>query len=101
MSLVSIGIFVVVLLIVLLTLWSAIHTVQEGDVEIVLVFGEAQGILEPGLNIVPPFVSATYRIDLQTMQYETSHVRRAIPSEFRDEVERITADRANAAEAQA
>ena len=85
-------------LVFLLALRSAYHKVPEGDVEILLVFGEPREILEPRLYFVPPFVSATYPIDLQTMQYVTPHGRRSIPPEFRDRVETIATDRANADE---
>lgn len=77
----------------LLALWSSYHRVPKGEVEILLVFGEGRDILESGPYFVPPFVSATYSVNLQTMQYESSHGCRSIPAEFRGEVELIAADR--------
>lgn len=93
------ALFVALTVIILTALWSSVHRIPEGDLEILLVLGEEQQILEPGLYITPPLVSETYPIDFQTMQYETGHGRRSIPSELRDEAEMIAADQAKVAEA--
>lgn len=100
-SMVQVAIIIVAALpaVFLLALWSSFHTVREGDVEVLLVFGEVRQVLEPGRYFIPPFVSATYRVDFQTMQYETPRGRRLVPSAFREEVERIAMNRANAEEA--
>ncbi len=93
------ALFVALTVIILTALWSSVHRVSEGDLEILLVLGEERQVLEPGLYITPPFVSKTCPIDFQTMQYVTDHGRRSIPSELRDEAEMIAADQAKAAEA--
>lgn len=75
-----------VLIVLLAALASAITIVQQGDQRALFVFGEFQDVLEPGLNIVPPFVSRTepistdqtVRIDLddvETADGSTSSVR--------------------------
>lgn len=81
-----------VLTIIGATVWSAVHRVPDGDVRILLVLGEERQILEPGLYFIPPFVSATYPIDARTMQYETPHGSRSIPSDLREDVPREPAN---------
>lgn len=84
----------VAVLVSLIAIWDSVHAVADGDVEVLVVFGEVRQVLEPGVYFVPPFVSATYPVDLETMQYETSRGRASVPAEFRDRLELIRSDRA-------
>ena len=84
---VTLGVLLLVLSTFAVTVRSSLHTVREGTIEILFVFGEVEAILEPGLNLVPPFVSSSYPIDLRTMQYETPEGSKPIPPNYHDEVE--------------
>ncbi|MFC6726030.1 SPFH domain-containing protein, partial [Halobium palmae] len=46
--------------------YSAVEIVQAYEKRALTVFGSYRGLLDPGLNFVPPFVSKTYRFDLRT-----------------------------------
>ncbi|MFC4359742.1 SPFH domain-containing protein [Halobium salinum] len=46
--------------------FSAVEIVQAYEKRALTVFGDYRGLLGPGLNFVPPFVSKTYRFDLRT-----------------------------------
>ncbi|WP_424007403.1 SPFH domain-containing protein [Haloferax denitrificans] len=46
--------------------YDAVEIVQAYEKRTLTVFGDYKGILEPGLNVVPPFVSKTYRFDMRT-----------------------------------
>ncbi|MEF8824728.1 MAG: SPFH domain-containing protein [Halapricum sp.] len=59
-----VGLFVLVLAIV--TVWQTVRFVDAYDKQALTVFGEYRGLLEPGINFVPPFVSRTYRFDMRT-----------------------------------
>ncbi len=59
-----VGLFVLVLAVV--TVWSAVQFVDAYDKQVLTVFGEYRGVLEPGINFIPPFVSRTYRFDMRT-----------------------------------
>ena len=83
---------IIVLVTVIATVYSSLLIVEEGEVKAVLVFGEMEAVLEPGLNFVPPFVSKTYPIDPRTMTIDKGSDRVAVPSEFEDDV-RAAADR--------
>ncbi|QLG28349.1 phosphoesterase [Halorarum halophilum] len=52
---------------VLATAVSAVEIVQAYERRALTVFGGYRGLLDPGLHIVPPFVSRTYRFDLRTI----------------------------------
>ncbi len=56
----------VVLVLVLVTVWQIVEIVDAYDKAALTVFGEYRGLLEPGLNIVPPFVSRVYTFDMRT-----------------------------------
>jgi regulator of protease activity HflC (stomatin/prohibitin superfamily) len=45
---------------------SAVEIVDAYDKEALTVFGEYRGLLEPGINFIPPFVSRTYSFDMRT-----------------------------------
>ena len=59
-----VGLFVLVLAIV--TVWQMVRIVDAYDKEALTVFGEFRGLIEPGINFVPPFVSRTYPFDMRT-----------------------------------
>ncbi|MFD1687485.1 SPFH domain-containing protein [Halobellus litoreus] len=59
-----VGLFVLVLAIV--TVWQMVRIVDAYDKEALTVFGEYRGLIEPGINFVPPFVSRTYTFDMRT-----------------------------------
>ena len=48
------------------TVASAVEIVEAYEQRALTVFGEYRELLKPGLNIVPPFVSRTYRFDMRT-----------------------------------
>jgi len=50
----------------IVTVWQMVRIVDAYDKEALTVFGEYRGLLEPGINFVPPFVSRTYRFDMRT-----------------------------------
>ncbi|APW98641.1 phosphoesterase [Halobiforma lacisalsi AJ5] len=55
-----------VLVVVLATVWSMVEIVDAYNRGALTVFGEYRKLLEPGLNIVPPFVSRVYTFDMRT-----------------------------------
>ncbi|WP_251330289.1 SPFH domain-containing protein [Haloplanus pelagicus] len=59
-----VGLFVLVLAIV--TVSQMVRFVDAYDKQALTVFGEYRGLLEPGINFVPPFVSRTYTFDMRT-----------------------------------
>ena len=48
------------------TVASAVEIVEAYEKRALTVFGEFRTLLEPGLNLVPPFVSRTYAFDMRT-----------------------------------
>ena len=48
------------------TLFSAVEIVDAYEKRALTVFGEYRSLLEPGLNLIPPFVSRTYAFDVRT-----------------------------------
>lgn len=76
----------VVLVLAAVTAYRSLRIVEEGALEALLVFGQMEAVLRPGLNIVPPFVSQTYPIDPETMTMRTDVGRTEVPAEYRDEV---------------
>ncbi|MEY7851471.1 SPFH domain-containing protein [Natrarchaeobius sp. A-rgal3] len=54
------------LVVVLAALLSAVEIVDAYEKRALTVFGEYRKLLEPGFNLVPPFVSNTYRFDMRT-----------------------------------
>ncbi|MWV41274.1 SPFH domain-containing protein [Natrialba sp. INN-245] len=51
---------------VVATVWSMIEIVDAYNRGALTVFGEYRKLLEPGLNVVPPFVSRVYTFDMRT-----------------------------------
>lgn len=45
---------------------SAVEIVQAYEQRVLTVFGEYRKLLDPGLHVIPPFVSATHRFDMRT-----------------------------------
>lgn len=77
------GVFLIVglvmLIITLVALSNAIEVVDPGDRRALFVFGEFRGVIEPGLNVVPPFVSRTEPVPsgLQTVEVVLEDVETA------------------------
>jgi regulator of protease activity HflC (stomatin/prohibitin superfamily) len=63
-TVVALGLLVALL--VLATVVSAVELVQAYEKRTLTVFGEYRKLLEPGFNVVPPFVSRTYSFDMRT-----------------------------------
>ncbi|AEH38890.1 SPFH domain-containing protein [Halopiger xanaduensis] len=55
-----------VLVLAVATVWSMVEIVDAYDRGALTVFGEYRKLLEPGLNVVPPFVSRVYTFDMRT-----------------------------------
>jgi len=56
----------VVLALAIAAVYSAVEIVDAYDKEALTIFGEYRKLLEPGLNVIPPFVSRTYAFDMRT-----------------------------------
>ncbi|RQG89943.1 SPFH/Band 7/PHB domain protein [Natrarchaeobius halalkaliphilus] len=54
------------LFLVIATVWSMVEIVDAYNRGALTVFGEYRKLLEPGLNVVPPFVSRVYTFDMRT-----------------------------------
>ena len=54
------------LVIVIAAVTSAVEIVEAYEKRALTVFGDYRELLEPGLHVVPPFVSRTYRFDMRT-----------------------------------
>ncbi|WP_418284369.1 SPFH domain-containing protein [Halorubrum sp. DTA46] len=63
-GLVSVGLLF--LLLVVVTLWQSFEIVDAYEKKTLTVFGEYRKLLEPGISIIPPFVSRTYPFDMRT-----------------------------------
>ncbi|WP_115865122.1 SPFH domain-containing protein [Halorussus litoreus] len=55
-----------VLVLAVITIWQSVEIVDATEKRALTVFGEYRKLLEPGINFVPPFVSATHRFDMRT-----------------------------------
>jgi regulator of protease activity HflC (stomatin/prohibitin superfamily) len=64
---------VLALLIAIVAVWQMVRIVDAYDKEALTVFGEYRGLLEPGINFVPPFVSRTYPFDMRTQTMDVPH----------------------------
>lgn len=60
------GVGVLALLLAALTVASAVEIVEAYEREALTVFGEYRRLLEPGVHLIPPFVSRTYPFDVRT-----------------------------------
>ena len=63
-GLVSVGLLF--LLLVVVTLWQSFEIVDAYEKKTLTVFGEYRKLLEPGISLIPPFVSRTYAFDMRT-----------------------------------
>ncbi|UIP00823.1 phosphoesterase [Halobaculum sp. CBA1158] len=54
------------LLVAIVAVYQAIVIVDAYEKKALTVFGEYRKLLEPGINVVPPFVSRTYTFDMRT-----------------------------------
>ncbi|AUX09617.1 membrane protease subunit, stomatin/prohibitin [Halalkaliarchaeum desulfuricum] len=54
------------LLLVIIVVWQSVEIVDAYEKKALTVFGEYRKLLEPGFNIIPPFVSRTYPFDMRT-----------------------------------
>ncbi len=54
------------LLLVVVAVWQSVEIVDAYEKKTLTVFGEYRQLLEPGINIIPPFVSRTYPFDMRT-----------------------------------
>ncbi|TKX78467.1 SPFH/Band 7/PHB domain protein [Halorubrum sp. SD626R] len=63
-GLVSVGLLF--LLLAIITLWQSVEIVDAYEKKTLTVFGEYRKLLEPGINLIPPFVSRTYPFDMRT-----------------------------------
>ncbi|ELZ25774.1 hypothetical protein C475_09954 [Halosimplex carlsbadense 2-9-1] len=54
------------LLIAIAAVYSAVEIVEAYEKEALTVFGEYRKLLEPGIHVIPPFVSRTYPFDMRT-----------------------------------
>ncbi|MGM0590983.1 MAG: SPFH domain-containing protein [Halobacteriota archaeon] len=52
------------------TVYSAVEVVEAYQKRALTVFGGYRGLLEPGLHVVPPFVSRTYTFDMRTQTFD-------------------------------
>ncbi|WP_245626093.1 SPFH domain-containing protein [Haloparvum sedimenti] len=58
------------LLLAALTVASAVEIVEAYEREALTVFGEYRRLLEPGVHLIPPFVSRTYPFDVRTQTFD-------------------------------
>jgi len=61
-----VGVGLLALLLVVVTLWQSFEIVDAYEKKTLTVFGEYRKLLEPGINLIPPFVSRTYPFDMRT-----------------------------------
>ncbi|ELZ48245.1 band 7 protein [Halorubrum californiense DSM 19288] len=61
-----VGVGLLALLLVIVTLWQSFEIVDAYEKKTLTVFGEYRKLLEPGINLIPPFVSRTYPFDMRT-----------------------------------
>jgi len=54
------------LFVAVVVVWQTVEIVDAYEKEALTVFGEYRKLLEPGFNIIPPFVSRTYPFDMRT-----------------------------------
>ncbi|TKX83311.1 SPFH/Band 7/PHB domain protein, partial [Halorubrum sp. SS5] len=60
------GVAALAVLLAAVTVVSAVEIVDAYDKEALTVFGEYRKLLEPGVHVIPPFVSRTYAFDMRT-----------------------------------
>ena len=60
------GVGVLAILLALVTIASAVNVVDAYEKEALTVFGEYRRLLDPGVHLIPPFVSRTHAFDMRT-----------------------------------
>ncbi|WP_123619995.1 SPFH domain-containing protein [Halorubrum sp. CSM-61] len=60
------GVGALAVLVAAVTVVSAVEIVDAYDKEALTVFGEYRKLLQPGVHLIPPFVSRTYAFDMRT-----------------------------------
>lgn len=68
------------------TVYNSVHVVEEGEIEALLVYGEFRSVLQPGIHMIPPFVSSVYPIDPTKMLIHRDGDPIEVPEEHRHEV---------------
>ena len=66
LQLTTLAVGLLFLTVVAVTIWQTVEIVDAYEKEALTVFGEYRKLLEPGFNIIPPFVSRTYAFDMRT-----------------------------------
>jgi regulator of protease activity HflC (stomatin/prohibitin superfamily) len=61
------------LLVAIAAVFSAVEIVEAYEKRALTVLGEFRELLEPGLHVVPPFVSRSYRFDMRTQTIDVPH----------------------------
>ena len=61
---------VLVLLVVVAAVTSAVEIVEAYERRALTIVGDYRELLEPGIHLVPPFVSRTYRFDMRTQTFD-------------------------------
>jgi regulator of protease activity HflC (stomatin/prohibitin superfamily) len=62
-----------VLVVAVITVYSAIEIVNAYEKRALTVFGDYRKLLQPGINFVPPFVNNTYPFDMRTQTIDVPH----------------------------
>jgi len=66
LELTTLAVGLLFLTVVAVTIWQTVEIVDAYEKEALTVFGEYRKLLEPGFNLIPPFVSRTYAFDMRT-----------------------------------
>ena len=66
LGLTTLAVGLLFLTVVAVTIWQTVEIVDAYEKEALTVFGEYRKLLEPGFNLIPPFVSRTYAFDMRT-----------------------------------
>ncbi|WP_350355884.1 SPFH domain-containing protein [Natronomonas marina] len=61
---------VALLLVAIAAITSAVEIVEAYEKRALTVLGDYRKLLEPGIHVVPPFVSRTYRYDMRTQTFD-------------------------------
>ena len=66
LGLTTLAVGLLFLTVVAVTIWQTVEIVDAYEKEALTDFGEYRKLLEPGFNLIPPFVSRTYAFDMRT-----------------------------------
>ena len=64
---------VALLVLAAVTVHSAVEIVDAYEKKALTVFGGYRGLLEPGIHLIPPFVSRVYAFDMRTQTFDVPH----------------------------